>query len=157
MLDNSQLFYVYNWSTVGTSLVLAALYAYCLISFLRSNKIRFSIQMSALLLASNLGQVIVVLSNYKLSEDKKAYTNHGQLWIGIQGLAGMLRDGCFNFAYWLFAFTYLNAAISMPYIFKQIEIPEKTERKKNLLFWGMAALNELFIFVYCLVIFIDNT
>jgi hypothetical protein len=43
MLDNSQLFYVYNWSTVGTSLVLAALYAYCLIRILRSNKIRFAI------------------------------------------------------------------------------------------------------------------
>lgn len=69
----------------------------------------------------------------------------------------MLRDGCFNFAYWLFAFTYLNSAISMPYLFKQIEIPEKTERNKCLLFWGMAAFNELFIFVYCLVIYIDNT
>jgi len=30
MLDNAQLFHVYNWSTVGASLVLALLYAYCL-------------------------------------------------------------------------------------------------------------------------------
>jgi hypothetical protein len=30
MLDNTQLFYVYNWSTVGASLVLVLLYAYCL-------------------------------------------------------------------------------------------------------------------------------
>jgi hypothetical protein len=113
--------------------------------------------MSALLLASNLGQVIVVLSNYKLSPGTLTKTTHGQFWITIQSLAGMLRDGCFNFAYWLFAFTYLNSAISMPYLFKQIEIPEKTERNKSLLFWGMAAFNELFIFVYCLVIYIDNT
>lgn len=113
--------------------------------------------MSALLFASNIGQVIVVLSNYKLSPGMHSKTSHGQFWITIQSLAGMLRDGCFNFAYWLFAFTYLNSAISMPYLFKQIEIPEKTERNKSLLFWGMAAFNELFIFVYCLVIYIDNT
>ena len=44
----------------------------------------------------------------------------------------------------------------MPYIFKEIDIPEETERKKSLLFWGMAAINEIFIFIYCLIVFIDN-
>lgn len=83
-------------------------------------------------------------------------TTHGHFWITIQSLAGMLRDGCFNFAYWLFAFTYLNSAISMPYLLNQIDIPQKTERNKSWLFWIVAAVNELLIFVYCLVIYIDN-
>ena len=107
--------------------------------------------MCTLLLVSNIGQVIVVLSNYKISSP-----DYSSVWIAIQSLAMLSRDGCFNFAYWLFAFTYLNSAISMPYIFKQIDIPDETERKKSLLFWGMAAINEIFIFVYCLVLCIDN-
>ena len=107
--------------------------------------------MCTLLLVSNIGQVIVVLSNYKISSQ-----DYSSVWIAIQSLASLSRDGCFNFAYWLFAFTYLNSAISMPYIFKQIDIPDETERKKSLLFWGMAAINEIFIFVYCLVVFMDN-
>ena len=107
--------------------------------------------MCTLLLVSNIGQVIVVLSNYKISSP-----DYSSVWIAIQSLASLSRDGCFNFAYWLFAFTYLNSAISMPYIFKQIDIPDETERKKSLLFWGMAAINEIFIFVYCLVVLMDN-
>jgi len=107
--------------------------------------------MCTLLLVSNIGQIIVVLSNYTISSQ-----DYSSVWIAIQSLASLSRDGCFNFAYWLFAFTYLNSAISMPYIFKQIDIPDETERKKPLLFWGIAAINEIFIFVYCLVVFIDN-
>jgi hypothetical protein len=111
----------------------------------------FALQMCTLLLVSNIGQVIVVLSNYKISSP-----GYSSVWIPIQSLASLSRDGCFNFAYWLFAFTYLNSAISMPYIFKEIDIPEETERKKSLLFWGMAAINEIFIFIYCLIVFIDQ-
>ena len=155
MLDNGQLFHVYNWSTIGASMLLALLYGYCLYRVLQSNRIQFALQMCTLLLISNIAQVIVVTSNYKLSSPDN--TSHGSFWIFIQSIACMSRDGCFNFAYWLFAFTYLNSAISMPYLFKQIEIPEETERNKSLLFWGVAAINEIFIFVYCLVVFIDNT
>jgi len=44
----------------------------------------------------------------------------------------------------------------MPYIFNQKDIPEEIERKKSYLFWGVAALNEILILVYVIVVFIDN-
>jgi hypothetical protein len=43
MLDNGQLFHVYNWSTIGASMLLALLYGYCLYRVLQSNRIQFAL------------------------------------------------------------------------------------------------------------------
>jgi len=40
-----------------------------------------------------------------------------------------VRDGCFNVAYWKFAYEYYFSAISMEYIFEQSEMPEKRKAK----------------------------
>lgn len=74
----------------------------------------------------------------------------------VQFVSEVARDGCFNYAHWLFSFTYISSAIEMPLIFKKETVPEKTEKCKAAFFWVLTALNFGSVIGYASIVFADN-
>ena len=69
------------------------------------------------MIISNIGGVITVIANYELTIreiDPEKHSHANEFTLILQALGGTVRDGCFNYAHWLFSFTYLSSAIAMP-------------------------------------------
>lgn len=102
VLDTSQLFSIYNWSTVTLSGFLIGGYAFSLHVIRKNSDVPFVSQLIILMIISNVGAILMVWSNTIVTkQDPPSYVYY---FVVLQALAGLMRDGCFNVAHWQFAY-----------------------------------------------------
>ena len=103
------------------------------------------IAISGLMLTSNLAGIIVVFSNYKIlgfyNVDTKVYPTSVFIWILVQGLTSIIRDGSFNLAHWEFAFKYFTISYEVPLMLKGEETIEEPFLFSNFFYYSMVAFN----------------
>ena len=107
------------------------------------------------MIVSNLGAILMIWANVIVTDDslpeQKKLT-----FCYVQFLAGLMRDGCFNIAHWVFAFEYYNSAVAMPFIFTREEMPSEKRSSMEVLFFTIFLLNVVDPLIYYCVLFYGN-
>ena len=127
---------MYNWSTVICSSLLALFYSISLYLIYMKIQLPFLMKIMILLILSNVAALVVIWTNIGLTKDPFPGDIYWILF--LQAFMTFIRDGCFNIGHWIFSYQYYSTAISMQYVFKQVQMPQNSQK-------NMALLNRLLL------------
>ena len=114
----------YNLLTAILSLFLAVLYAIVLVKVRAGSKFTFVIIIATMMMLSNMFGIVVTCSNNYITSHSPTtdpppeYGPAIWIWIWVQGLSAIIRDGCYNAAHWEFAYKYFVISHEVPLLLK---------------------------------------
>lgn len=123
-MNETQLFALYNWSTVLCSSLLALAYSLSLYLICLRTQMPFVVNIIILLIFSNVAGVVIIYCNIQVT--KQPYPKDIYWILFLQALMTLIRDGTFNIGHWMFSYQYYNSAITMQYVFKQVQMPQNS-------------------------------
>jgi hypothetical protein len=106
MLTNDDLYKVYDWSTVVTSVILVALYVVALRMIRENTECKFVSKLVVLMIISNVGAALMIpCNNIVVKKGELTVIPKWVLWfVLLQFIAGMMRDVSFNISHWVFSY-----------------------------------------------------